>query len=71
MGELLLNSVKTAYNLQHFFKQTLSAERRGSATPLYEFKEPFKKLFPSQNAFLIISSEEEKEKEFLEQQKKS
>lgn len=59
-------------NLQLFaiiFKQTLFCAKKNPATPLYEFKEPFKKLFSSQNAFLIISSEGKKKKNSLSSRK--
>jgi hypothetical protein len=40
-----------------------SCGKKGNpATPLHEFKEPFKKLFSSQNAFLIISERRKREK---------
>lgn len=65
MDEFPFILMKTVYNLQLsiivFLNKPLT-QKKVSATPLHEFKEPFKKLFSSQNAFLIISSEEKKKK---------
>jgi hypothetical protein len=54
------------YNFPQSFSQrnplASPVEKGNPATPLYEFKEPFKKLFSSQNAFLIISERRKRKK---------